>query len=141
MPYCSNCGTENSSDTRFCNNCGANMASGSSSPPPPPPGQYGGYSGASGGGGTYAPNVPDYLVQSILVTIFCCLPFGIAAIVFAAQANSKKGAGDFGGALESANKAKTFCWIAAGIGLVVGVLYLIFVVALAGSSTTSDTGF
>src|SRR5882672_10526815 len=27
--------------------------------------------------------VPNYLVQSILVTLCCCLPFGIAAIVFA----------------------------------------------------------
>ena len=25
--------------------------------------------------------VPDYLAVSILVTIFCCLPFGIPAIV------------------------------------------------------------
>jgi len=26
----------------------------------------------------------NYLVESIVVTICCCLPFGIAAIVFAA---------------------------------------------------------
>ena len=31
----------------------------------------------------------NWLVESILVTIFCCLPFGIAGIVFASQVNSK----------------------------------------------------
>src|SRR5438128_1439779 len=34
-------------------------------------------------------HVPNYLVQSILCTLFCCLPFGIVAIVYAAQVNSK----------------------------------------------------
>ena len=34
-------------------------------------------------------SVPNYLVQAILTTIFCCLPFGIVAIVFAAQVNGK----------------------------------------------------
>ena len=33
--------------------------------------------------------IPNYLVQAILVTLCCCLPFGIVAIVYAAQVNSK----------------------------------------------------
>ena len=32
-------------------------------------------------------------MQAILVTLFCCLPFGIVAIVFAAQVDSKVAAG------------------------------------------------
>ena len=40
-------------------------------------------------------NIPNYLVQAILVTIFCCLPFGIVAIVFAAQVNSALAAGNY----------------------------------------------
>ena len=39
----------------------------------------------------------NWLVESILVTIFCCLPFGIAGIVFASQVNSKWAAGDYNG--------------------------------------------
>ncbi|MES2882212.1 MAG: CD225/dispanin family protein, partial [Bacteroidota bacterium] len=35
----------------------------------------------------------NWLVESILVTIFCCLPFGIVGIVNAAQVNSKFAAG------------------------------------------------
>ena len=53
-------------------------------------------------------NAPkNWLVESILVTIFCCLPFGIAGIVFASQVNSKYASGDYSGALQaSANAAK-----------------------------------
>jgi hypothetical protein len=61
--------------------------------------------------------VPNYLVQAILVTIFCCWPVGIPAIVFAAQVNSKALAGDVDGALETSRKAKMWSWIAFGAGL------------------------
>lgn len=37
----------------------------------------------------------NYLVESILVTIFCCQPFGIVGIVFASQVNSKHASGDY----------------------------------------------
>ena len=73
-----------------------------------------GYSGVGGA----QPTVPNYLWQSIAVTACCCLPFGIAAIVFAAQVNSKLEAGDLQGAMESSRKAKMWCWIGFGLGLV-----------------------
>jgi hypothetical protein len=72
------------------------------------------------------PYIPNYLVQAILVTIFCCLPLGIPAIIFAAQVNSKLALGDELGARESSQKAKTFCWISFGIGLGLGILWLVF---------------
>lgn len=68
--------------------------------------------------------VPNYLVQAILTTICCCLPFGIVAIVFAAQVNSKLAAGDYDGAIDASNKAKMWSWIAFGSGLAVQLLYL-----------------
>ncbi|MFZ3275199.1 MAG: CD225/dispanin family protein, partial [Lutibacter sp.] len=43
----------------------------------------------------------NYLIESILVTIFCCLPFGIVGIVFAAQVNAKFDAGDYEGAIKT----------------------------------------
>jgi hypothetical protein len=81
------------------------------------------------------PYVPNYLVQAILVTLFCCLPFGIVAIVFAAQVNGKLAAGDHAGAVQTSNQAKMWCWISFGIGLVVVVAYVGFMllVALAGA--------
>jgi hypothetical protein len=68
-------------------------------------------------------NVPNYLVQAILVTIFCCLPFGIVAIVFAAQVNGKLAAGDYAGAVQTSNQAKMWCWVSFGIGLFVALAY------------------
>ena len=73
-------------------------------------------------------NVPNYLVQSILVTIFCCapLPLGIVAIVFAAQVNGKLAAGDYAGAVSASKQAKMWCWIAFGVGLAAELAWLAF---------------
>jgi hypothetical protein len=78
--------------------------------------------------------VPNYLVQAILTTLFCCLPFGI--VVYAAQVNSKLAAGDYAGAVEVSGKAKTWCWVSFGIGLAATVIWFIFVLigAIAGHS-------
>ena len=54
-------------------------------------------------------HVPSYLAQAILVTLFCCMPFGIVAIVYAADANSKKAAGNFVAARRAADSAKSWC--------------------------------
>jgi len=32
-----------------------------------------------------SPNIPNYLWQSIVATVLCCMPFGVVAIVFAAK--------------------------------------------------------
>jgi hypothetical protein len=76
-------------------------------------------------------------VPAILTTLFCCLPAGIASIVFAAQVNGKLAAGDVAGAVDSSNKAKMWAWASFGVGLVGIVLYLIVIVAAGGTSTSS----
>jgi predicted secreted protein len=102
--------------------------------PPPPPGY-----GAAQPGQTPPPN---YLVWAILSTLFCCLPFGIASIVFAAQVNSKWAMGDVNGALESSAKAKKFAIIAAIAGVIVAVLYVILIVAIGvGTNELETTGY
>jgi hypothetical protein len=70
--------------------------------------------------------VPNYLVQSILVTLCCCWPLGIVAIIEAAQVNSKLQAGDYEGAVRASQSAKQLCWWALGGGLAVGVLSILF---------------
>ena len=67
--------------------------------------------------GAPPPHVPNYLVQAILVTVFCCLPFGIVSIVHAAQVNGKVEAGDIEGARRSSANAKTWAWVSFGVGL------------------------
>lgn len=68
--------------------------------------------------------VPNYLVQSILCTLCCCLPFGVVAIVYAAQVNTKVAAGDYVGAVAASKNARLWCWISFGLGLAVGILYI-----------------
>ena len=76
--------------------------------------------------GMVQPHVPNYLVQAILVTIFCCLPAGIVSIVYAAQVNSKLAAGDMNGALESSRSAKMWAWISFGLGAFWAIAGLLF---------------
>ena len=78
--------------------------------------------------------VPNYLVQAILCTLFCCLPAGIVSIVYAAQVNSKLAVGDRAGAIQSSENAKKWAWVSFGVGLAVVVIYIVVIVG-AGVST------
>jgi hypothetical protein len=74
-------------------------------------------------------------VPAILVTLFCCLPAGIAAIVFASQVDSKWASGDVAGAQAAAKNARTWTFVSVGVGLAVIILYFV-VFAVAESSST-----
>lgn len=64
------------------------------------------------------PQPPTYILGAVLVTIFCCLPVGIAALVFSSSVNSRYLRGDLAGARKASERAK-WCIIAAfAIGLV-----------------------
>lgn len=104
-------------------------------PAPPMPGQGmgTGYGARPMGGAA----VPSYMVWAVLVTLFCFLPTGIAAIVFASQSSSKLATGDYVGAMEAANKAKTWTIVSA----VVGAVFLVIVIAIAaGTAGSPDFG-
>jgi len=88
--------------------------------PPPPP---------AGGSGT----VPNYLVPAI-ISIFCCWPLAIPAIIFATQVNGKVAAGDIAGAQDASKKAKMFAFIAIGLGLLGILIYVIMLVLGVGLS-------
>jgi hypothetical protein len=113
--FCTTCGKQNIDTASHCSQCGNVLLHP----------QHNG-KGISVGGA-----VSNYLVQAILVTIFCCVPFGIPAIVFAAQVNSKLEGGDYAGAVEASKKAKIWCWVSFLIGLGIVVVYLsIFVIGI-----------
>src|ERR1700751_1928835 len=98
------------------------------SPPPPPgnpPQQPAGQ----------APN--NYLVWSILVTLFCCLPLGIVAIVKSSQVNGLWAQGRYAEAQASAKSAQRFVIWSAIIRVVVGIIYAI--IALAGGLNTGNS--
>jgi len=80
--------------------------------------------------------VPNYLIPAIL-SLFCCWPLAIVAIIFAAQVNGKVAAGDIAGAMDSSKKAKMFSFISIGLGLVLILCYIIFIVFIGGLSAIS----
>lgn len=96
------------------------------------------YGGGYGAGQNPAANVNTWLWQSIVATLFCCLPAGVAGIVFAAQANSAKGAGDLATAQEKARLARIWTLVSVGVGVVVILVFFVFGVfgAVMDSQTT-----
>lgn len=76
------------------------------------------------GTGGSRPNIPNHLVKAIISTACCCLPFGIVAIVFAAQVNGKLDAGDYAGAQKASQEANKWANISIGIGVVVNLLVI-----------------
>ncbi len=69
------------------------------------------------------PNPTTWLVLSILATMCCCLPFGIAGIVYSALAMGARDRGDLHGWRDNVSKAKSWTLIAFVLGLVTIVLY------------------
>ncbi|MEB3984082.1 CD225/dispanin family protein [Mycobacterium sp. 663a-19] len=99
-------------------------------PPPPPPG----YPPQQPPGG----QAPDnYLVWSILATIFCCLPFGIVAIVKSSQVNGLWAQGRYAEAQASAEAAKKWVIWSVVVGVVVGVIYGILMAIGAFNANTN----
>lgn len=80
----------------------------------------------------------NYLVQSILVTIFCCLPLGIVGIVKAAKVNGLYAQGLYEEAVQASNDAKKFCKIGLILGLVGVVLYAVYMFVIIGAATSGQ---
>ena len=70
-------------------------------------------------------SIPNHLAASVMVTLCCCLPIGIAAIIYAAQVNSKLAAGDLVGAKSASETAKTLCWVGFAGGVVLAALWFL----------------
>lgn len=75
------------------------------------------------------PMPETYMVWAILATLWCCLPFGIVAIVKAAEVSSRYNAGNYSGAVESSQAAKKWCIWAAVCGIFITLVYAIVIVA------------
>jgi hypothetical protein len=76
--------------------------------------------------GPKGPFSENWLVEAILVTLLCCLPFGVVGIIFAAQVNTKQQAGDMEGAEKSRREAAKWTKLGFWIGIAQWVLIILF---------------
>jgi hypothetical protein len=97
--FCAACGAENADNNYRCSSCDAVLVRTVDGDPDD---------------GVAPP--PDRLALAIVVTLLCCWPFGIPAIVYAARTMSANSARDIAGAREFSTKATTWCWISFGVG-------------------------
>lgn len=114
--FCGKCGSQiNDESAPFCPNCGASTTQKQAAP---------------------IVQVPNHLVGAILVTLFCCVPCGVAAIVYATKVNSLLSAGDVAGAQAASGKAKMWIMISMGIGIALFLINFLvnFIAAFAQAS-------
>lgn len=112
--FCPNCGAEVSEKAVVCVKCGV------------------GLNNATQRNVANQPQPKTWLAESILVTLFCCMPFGIAGIVNAANVSSKFSTGDFEGAERASQQAGKWTKWAFWGGLIGIFIYIIAMVALGG---------
>ena len=117
--YCRNCGSVLPDGAKFCTNCGCGLTA--------DPGQASaGYSCGNVSGRRGRP--ASYLALSIIVTLYCCIPFGIVSIVYASKVDSCWNNGLEDEARENSRKARN--WALWGMGLVV-LFYVIYLLLIA----------
>ena len=85
------------------------------------------------------PRPKTWLTESILATLFCCLPFGIVGIVNAARVNSLHDQTEYQKAQRASANAKRWTLIAFGIGIIYLIFILIMVAVGSSSSFTLPT--
>jgi hypothetical protein len=78
------------------------------------------------------PMPPTYLWQSIAVTVMCCNPLGILAIIFATRVQSRWIKKDYEGAFYASRIARNIAFWTFIIGIFTHIMILIYVVFVIG---------
>ena len=133
--FCTQCGQSVADGVRFCTNCGAPIAveqTNYAQPDPQPQQPYNPQPEPQPYQQPYQQQPmgvkpKSFLVLSILATIFCCLPFGIIAIVQSAKVDNLWNAGQYVEAQTASRKARNWVIVSAAIGIVGSILYVILV--------------
>ncbi|XP_072045767.1 proline rich transmembrane protein 1B-like [Amphiura filiformis] len=73
----------------------------------------------------------DYWCMALNVTLFCCLPLGLLALVKSSDVRARFALGDSLGAHLASKSTKTFCYL----GIVMGIIQYIVVAVLIGYYT------
>ena len=109
--YCKNCGAVIPNRRKTCLNCGTKVED-------------------KGTKVEYKQTCPEtHLAKAIVVTLLCCWPFGIPAIINATGVESAFNAGNYGLALERSQSADKWGNISMIAAAIFWVIYLIVMVA------------
>ena len=152
---CNNCGNQISDFAKVCPLCNVSLQSqtepevepaqnccpppqmpqaqypqpGFQAPPPPvQPGFQPGYARPYGGVPVSGGGTNTWLIVNILVSVLCCLIFGITGVIYAVQANNCRARGDYYGAEKADNVAKIMAFVGIGSGIIFSVIYFILAV-------------
>ena len=71
------------------------------------------------------PCPPTYLALSIIVTVLCCLPFGIVGIIKSSSVSKEYAVGNYAAAQEASKQAKTWSIVGLCCGLFWVIIYII----------------
>lgn len=82
-----------------------------------------------------------WLVESILITVLCCLPFGIVGIVYASKVSSLLKLGRYDEAMAASKEAGKWVKIGFFTGLIGIILYMITVYFFISVSDPSDLSY
>ena len=91
------------------------------------------------------PPMPDtYMVWAVLVTVFCCLPFGIVSIVKASQVSSLYSQGRYQEAVAASEAAKKCAIWSAIAGVVISIIVIVLQIVgigLLGTAALAGSDF
>jgi len=123
MPSCPKCGADIEPGAGNCSYCGSRVEQ--AVPPQPhyyrqPAQQY--QPPSQQPYGPPAPHIKNWLVESILITVLCCMPLGIGGIINATRVDKLAAAGDITGAQRAASNARGF--VIAGV--ILGFITIVF---------------
>ena len=136
--FCRNCGKENLDNSSYCKECGEELHAEIIEQQVQQDSEQ-------------QPNyMPDYsekpvknymafsIITTILTTICCCLPFGIVAVIYSSEVNSRLRMGDIKGAIETSKKAKMWNIISLLLSLLLFIIgIVIFFVGVLSSILSS----
>lgn len=123
---CPECNTQISDAATTCPQCGAPLTKPVADNPLP--------------AGNNIPECPEtHLAKSIILTIICCWPLGIPAIVNAASVNSAYIAGRYDVALQKSKDAEKWCKYCLIGGIAFWVLYILLIVIISVAGVFAES--
>ena len=97
-----------------------------------------GWRGQQPGSPPAAREPDNYLVWGILVTVMCCLPFGIVSIINSNKVSSLWAQGQYAEAQAAADSAKKWAIIGAIVGPIIYVVFIVIYIFFIAAVVVND---